>query len=126
MLRSNKQPLEVSQLQTIKWADLTAPDDTKILRDLVHKAMELNTSEKDPILVHCSAGVGRTGTFIAVFKLVKDYMNSKVKVLDLKKTVLEMRKSRMKMVQKKEQYVYVFKCLREEVKTEEGGYYQDL
>ena len=124
--RPNKPPIEVSQLQTIKWADLTAPDDTKILRDLVHQAMELNTSEKDPILVHCSAGVGRTGTFIAVFKLVKDYMNTKVKVLDLKKIVLEMRKSRMKMVQKKEQYVYVFKCLREEVKTEEGEYYQDL
>ena len=88
--------------------------------------MELNTSEKDPILVHCSAGVGRTGTFIAVFKLVKDYMNTRVKALDFKKTVLEMRKHRMKMVQKKEQYVYVFKCLREEVKTVEGDYYQDL
>ena len=124
--RPNQPAIEVSQLQTIKWADLTAPDDTKILRDLVHQAMELNTSDKDPIVVHCSAGVGRTGTFIAVFKLVKDYMNSKVRVLDFKKTVLEMRKSRMKMVQKKEQYVYIFKCIREEVKTEEGGYYQDL
>ena len=124
--RPNKPPIEVSQLQTIKWADLTAPDDTKILRDLVHKARELNSSEKDPILVHCSAGVGRTGTFIAVFKLVKDYSNSRVKALDFKKTVLEMRGCRMKMVQKKEQYVYIFKCLREEVKTEEGEYYQDL
>ena len=124
--RSNKPTVEVSQLQTIKWADLTAPDDTKILRDLVHQAMELNSSEKDPIVVHCSAGVGRTGTFIAVFKLVKDYMNSKVKALDFKKTVLEMRNCRMKMVQKKEQYVYIFKCIREEVKTEEGEYYQDL
>ena len=124
--RPDKPPIEVSQLQTIKWADLTAPDDTKILRDLVHKARELNSSEKDPILVHCSAGVGRTGTFIAVFKLVKDYTNSKVRALDFKKTVLEMRKCRMKMVQKKEQYVYIFKCLREEVKTEEGEYYQDV
>ena len=124
--RPNKPPIEVSQLQTIKWADLTAPDDTKILRDLVHKAMELNSSEKDPVVVHCSAGVGRTGTFIAVFKLVKDYTNSRIRALDFKKTVLEMRKSRMKMVQKKEQYVYIFKCIREEVKTEEGGYYQDL
>ena len=124
--RPNQPAIEVSQLQTVKWADLTAPDDTKILRDLVHQAMELNSSEKDPIVVHCSAGVGRTGTFIAVFKLVKDYMNSKVRVLDFKKTVLEMRKCRMKMVQKKEQYVYIFKCIREEVKTEEGGYYQDL
>ena len=124
--RPNKPAVEVSQLQTIKWADLTAPDDTKILRDLVHQAMELNTSERVPIVVHCSAGVGRTGTFIAVFKLVKDYMNSNVRALDFKKTVLEMRNCRMKMVQKKEQYVYIFKCLREEVKTEEGEYYQDL
>ena len=61
----NKPPVEVSQLQTIKWADLTAPDDTKILRDLVQKSLDLNTS-KETILVHCSAGVGRTGTFIAV------------------------------------------------------------
>ena len=122
-----KQPtIEVSQLQTIKWTDLTAPDDTKILRDLVHQAMELNSSEKDPIVVHCSAGVGRTGTFIAVFKLVKDYMNSKVRALNFKKTFLEMRNCRMKMVQRKEQYVYIFRCLREEVKTNEGEYYQDL
>ena len=124
--RPNKPTIEVSQLQTIKWADLTAPDDTKILRDLVTRAMELNHSDKDPILVHCSAGIGRTGTFIAVFKLVKDYMNRKVRALDVKKTVLEMRGCRMKMVQKKEQYVYIFKCLREEVKSEEGEYYQEL
>ena len=124
--RPNKPTVEVSQLQTIKWADLTAPDDTKILRDLVHQAMELNTSERVPIVVHCSAGVGRTGTFIAVFKLVKDYLNSNVRALDFKKTVLEMRKCRMKMVQKKEQYVYIYKCLREEVKSQEGEYYQDL
>ena len=122
----SKKHLEVTQLQTIKWADLTAPDDTKILRDLVHQAMELNTSERVPIVVHCSAGVGRTGTFIAVFKLVKDYLNSNVRALDFKKTVLEMRKCRMKMVQKKEQYVYIYKCLREEVKSQEGEYYQDL
>ena len=124
--RPNQPAIEVSQLQTIKWADLTAPDDTKILRDLVHQAMELNSSEKDPIVVHCSAGVGRTGTFIAVFKLVKDYMNSKVRALNFKKTFLEMRNCRMKMVQRKEQYVYIFRCLREEVKTNEGEYYQDL
>ena len=124
--RPNKPPIEVSQLQTIKWADLTAPDDTKILRDLVHKAMELNNSEKDPVVVHCSAGVGRTGTFIAVFKLVKDYTNSRIRALDFKKTVLEMRSCRMKMVQKKEQYVYIFKCIREEVKAQEGDYYQEL
>ena len=121
----NKPPVEVSQLQTIKWADLTAPDDTKILRDLVQKSLDLNTS-KDTILVHCSAGVGRTGTFIAVYKLVSDYMDNKIRALDVKNTVLQMRRCRMRMVQKKEQYAYIFKCLRDEVKAEEGDYYKDL
>ena len=116
---------EVVQLMTKKWADLTAPDDTKILRDLVQKSLDLNTS-KETILVHCSAGVGRTGTFIAVYKLVSDYMDSKVRALHVKKTVLQMRRCRMRMVQKKEQYAYIFKCLRDVVRTEQGEYYQEL
>ena len=106
---------------------MEAPRDTKVLLDLYDEAEDVLSKNPDStMMVHCSAGVGRTGTFIAVFKLVKDYMNSKVRALDFKKTVLEMRNCRMKMVQKKEQYIYIFKCLREEVKTEEGEYYQDL
>jgi len=116
---------EVSQLQTVKWADLTAPDSTKIMMDMVHKAKELNSSPEDPILVHCSAGVGRTGTFIAVFKLVDDYHDKRKRFLNVYKTVMKMRKQRMKMVQKPEQYSYIFKCIREEIKTEEGQYYEE-
>ena len=44
-------PYDVHQLQTLEWADLTAPDDTKIMRDLVHKARELNTEKKSKKIV---------------------------------------------------------------------------
>lgn len=127
---------EVTQLQTKKWSDFSAPENTKIMRDIVHKTRDLNTSFIHPILVHCSAGVGRTGTFIAVYKLTDEYLSSrkrnldyldlqlKKKHLDVYSTVMEMREQRMKMVQRPEQYVYIFKCLRDEVKSIEGDYYE--
>ena len=115
---------EVVQLMTKKWADLTAPDDTKILRDLVQKTRDLAVSSREPIVVHCSAGVGRTGTFIALYKLIEEYHDRKKKDLDVYNTVMEMREQRMKMVQKSPQYVYIFQCLRDEIKSEEGDYYE--
>ena len=75
--RQDGPSLTVNHLQTKKWADLTAPDSTKILMDLVQKTMEMHEDRKDTILVHCSAGVGRTGTFIAVYKLVADYLDNR-------------------------------------------------
>ena len=66
-------------------------------------------------MVHCSAGVGRTGTFLAVYKLWFDYINPNVKELSVFNTVLALRRQRCLMVRKKEQYAYVgyiAKCLR--------------
>ena len=62
--------------------------------------------------MHCSAGVGRTGTFLAVYKLWLDYINPRVKDLSVFTTVLALRRQRCLMVQKKQQYAYIAKCLR--------------
>ena len=82
-------------------------------------------SSDAPILVHCSAGVGRTGTFISVYKLINDYFNTKVRKLDVFLTVVEMRRQRMKMVQKPSQYVYILQCLKDVVRQEEVDYYDN-
>ena len=37
-------PVEIYQIQTTAWLDLTAPEDTKILLDLVNKTRELTDS----------------------------------------------------------------------------------
>ena len=63
----------------------------------------------------------QTYQFINFLRLV----NFRKKQLDVFSTVLGLREQRMKMVQKPEQYVYIFKCLRDEIRSQEaeGDYY---
>ena len=42
---------QVHQIQTIKWVDLSAPEDTKILRDLVQKTRDLNEAMRGQIVL---------------------------------------------------------------------------
>ena len=59
--------------------------------------MSLWSPDKGPILIHCSAGVGRTGTFIAI-DLVAEQVD-KEKKIDIAGIVTRLREQRMKMVQ---------------------------
>jgi len=108
----------VEQIQCVLWPDGGSPSSTSVLLDLIHHSNEVLDDQAGTIIVHCSAGVGRTGTFIGLYKLIKDFLDDEVKILDPFETVLEMRKQRMKMVQKPMQYHYMIKCLADFVAEE--------
>ena len=65
----------VEQLHCTSWPDMEAPKVTKTLLDLFESTEEVLLDSPGTVLVHCSAGVGRTGTYIGLFKLIKDYQN---------------------------------------------------
>ena len=83
------------------WADHTVPTDGGELVDLIRLIRSKYRPEDDgPLLVHCSAGVGRTGTYIALDRLLQQFdQSSSDGCLDIYGTVLELRRCRDKMVQ---------------------------
>ena len=79
--------------------------------------------------------MGRTGTFLALYKLWMDYMvtekvlthrdpncqDPRVSSLSLLPTVVALRRQRYSLVQKRSQYQYVMECLRLEEQRIEGA-----
>ena len=75
------------------------------LLNLIRMVKKADTSPFSPILVHCSAGVGRTGTFVAIHTAQEEL--HKHKKTDLIKIVEGMRANRSAMVQHLSQFLFV-------------------
>ncbi|KAG8183434.1 hypothetical protein JTE90_023190 [Oedothorax gibbosus] len=77
----------------------------------VRKVREQTSDRKPgPLLVHCSAGVGRTGTFIAIDRIFQHLEHSED--IDIYGTVFDMRRYRPHMVQTEDQYTFIYACVK--------------
>ncbi|XP_052791780.1 receptor-type tyrosine-protein phosphatase epsilon-like [Mya arenaria] len=100
---------EIQQYHFKAWPDKDVPDNGWCLVEFLN-AVETQSSNA-PIIVHCSAGVGRTGTFVALDNLVEQAKTEEcVKPLEMVKAL---RQQRVNMVQTKDQYIYLHKALAE-------------
>ncbi|ELU01337.1 hypothetical protein CAPTEDRAFT_121691 [Capitella teleta] len=91
------------------WPDMKAPNKTGSIVPFVRLIRAKVQLDGGPLLVHCSAGVGRTGTFIALDHLMQHIEEHDD--IDIYGTVYQMRKHRCMMVQTESQYIFIHKCL---------------
>jgi len=91
------------------WPDFGVPEPPQTLVRFVRAFRERVSPEQRPIVVHCSAGVGRSGTFIALDRILQGIR--KYDVVDIFGIVFEMRKERVWMVQTEQQYICIHQCL---------------
>lgn len=108
---------QIVQLHYQEWPDRGVPRCIPGILDLIEtlrKYQPLNANVTPPILVHCSAGCGRTGTILVI-----DYVQSLLKSgkltedFKLYDVIAEMRRQRMAIVQSLEQYVFVHEAIAE-------------
>ncbi|XP_022097201.1 receptor-type tyrosine-protein phosphatase T-like [Acanthaster planci] len=101
---------ELIHFQYITWPDMKVPESSPLLQ-FVRVIRATETSQHGPIVVHCSAGVGRTGTFISVDSML-DMAEAEGQV-DVLQFVRNMREQRFLMVQTLKQYRFIFDVLLE-------------
>ncbi|XP_069999226.1 tyrosine-protein phosphatase 10D [Penaeus vannamei] len=91
------------------WPDFGVPDPPQTLVRFVRAFRERVGPDQKPIVVHCSAGVGRSGTFIALDRILFSIRTSDY--VDIFGIVYEMRRERVSMVQTEQQYICIHQCL---------------
>ncbi|XP_066217649.1 receptor-type tyrosine-protein phosphatase eta [Saccopteryx leptura] len=109
------------QFHFTSWPDHGVPDTTDLLinfRYLVRDYMKQSPPES-PILVHCSAGVGRTGTFIAIDRLI--YQMENENTVDVYGIVYDLRMHRPLMVQTEDQYVFLNQCVLDIIRSQKDS-----
>ncbi|XP_071486559.1 receptor-type tyrosine-protein phosphatase F-like [Diadema antillarum] len=99
----------VSQYHYTIWPDKREPECSQPLIDLRNIVRNAHPSDAGPLVVHCSAGVGRTGTFVTIDAMMS--MIEQEKKVDIFNFVNNMRKRRSFMVQVEAQYEFIYETL---------------
>eukprot|EP00123_Amoebidium_parasiticum_P013855 comp22188_c0_seq1/m.32603 comp22188_c0_seq1/g.32603 ORF comp22188_c0_seq1/g.32603 comp22188_c0_seq1/m.32603 type:complete len:340 (-) comp22188_c0_seq1:641-1660(-) len=102
----------VKQFHYKAWPDFGIPAQNEELLDLIRAVRDWNDDGASPV-VHCSAGVGRTGTYCAIDVGLTAKQRNKDVNSEIPKLVREMRASRPGMVQSEDQYLLCFRALND-------------
>ncbi|XP_071109782.1 tyrosine-protein phosphatase non-receptor type 11-like isoform X1 [Haliotis cracherodii] len=116
------EPRQIYQYHFQTWPDYGVPGDPGSVLNFLHVVnarQDMIDDKAGPIIVHCSAGIGRTGTFIVI-----DIILNQIKMhgfdcdIDIQKTIQMVRSQRSGMVQTEAQYKFVYMAVWHYMETE--------
>uniref|UniRef100_A0A8P4KMF0 Receptor-type tyrosine-protein phosphatase N2 n=1 Tax=Dicentrarchus labrax TaxID=13489 RepID=A0A8P4KMF0_DICLA len=104
----------VTQFHFLTWLNQNVPETSRTLLDFRRKVNKCYRGRSCPIIVHCSDGSGRSGTYILV-DMVLNKMAKGAKEIDIAATLEHLRDQRPGMVQTKDQFEFALTAVAEEV-----------
>jgi protein tyrosine phosphatase len=112
------QKREIKHIHVENWPDHGAIEGT-LFHHLLTYVEYLNPDGSSPIYVHCAAGIGRSGTFVAAHSIYKELTASKSRkdtTINIPLRILQMRMQRKNMLSREVQIAAVINAIREKVR----------
>ncbi|XP_068202225.1 tyrosine-protein phosphatase non-receptor type 11-like isoform X2 [Palaemon carinicauda] len=121
LVRKDDQPeRKIFHYHFTAWPDHGVPSDPGCVLNFLH---DVNKRQEDiasagPVVVHCSAGIGRTGTFIVIDMILNQIKRQGLDCeIDIQRTIQMVRSQRSGMVQTEAQYKFVYLAVQHHIET---------
>ncbi|XP_070564064.1 receptor-type tyrosine-protein phosphatase T-like [Ptychodera flava] len=102
---------EIRHFQFTSWPDMKVPQYPSAVLAFLRNVNKYTQPDAGPLIIHCSAGVGRTGTFITIDAMLQ--MAEAEEQVDIFNFVLQGRRERINFVQTAEQYEFIYSAVLE-------------